>query len=138
MENYVVGFMFSKNKERVVLIRKNRPEWQKGFFNGVGGHIEKDETPIEAMIREFKEEAGILRTDWVNFCIITYKDCVVWFFKCFVEINTLQTDLKSCTDEKVSLCYLYYLPKVIPNLDWIIPLALDPYIDKTISYQVTP
>ncbi len=42
---YVTGFMYSIDRKRVVLIEKINPEWQKGHLNGVGGKIEKDETP---------------------------------------------------------------------------------------------
>ena len=63
MENntiyYVVGFLFNPDMTEVVLIKKNRPDWQKGLLNGVGGKIESGEDPITAMIREFKEETGI-------------------------------------------------------------------------------
>jgi hypothetical protein len=36
---YVVGFAFDTDG-RVALIRKNRPEWQAGRLNGIGGHVE--------------------------------------------------------------------------------------------------
>ena len=37
MTKYVVGFMFSPDKQFVALIRKNRPEWQAGKLNGIAG-----------------------------------------------------------------------------------------------------
>ena len=65
---YVLGFMFSRDLERVLLIRKNRPAFQAGKFNGIGGKIEGTvkplETPLQAMVREFEEEAGQKITDW--------------------------------------------------------------------------
>ena len=39
MTEYVVGFMLSIDGEDVALIRKERPAWQKGRLNGIGGHI---------------------------------------------------------------------------------------------------
>jgi 8-oxo-dGTP pyrophosphatase MutT (NUDIX family) len=53
---YVVGFLFSEDESRVLLVWKNRPAWQDGKLNGVGGKIEAGETPLQAMEREFKEE----------------------------------------------------------------------------------
>jgi len=53
---YVVGFLFSEDQSRVLLVWKNRPAWQNGKLNGVGGKIEAGETPLQAMEREFKEE----------------------------------------------------------------------------------
>ncbi len=55
-DRYVVGFVFSKDLSRVLLVLKNRPAWQNGKFNGIGGKIEADETAFEAMNREFVEE----------------------------------------------------------------------------------
>lgn len=56
-KEYCVGFAFYKDK--VVLIKKNRPDFQKGKLNGIGGSLEGDEDPVSAMVREFKEETGI-------------------------------------------------------------------------------
>ena len=64
MTDYVVGFAFNstQNFNSVVLINKNRPDWQAGKYNGIGGHIEPGETTYEAITREFDEEAGV----WTN------------------------------------------------------------------------
>ena len=59
VKRYVVGFLLNYDRTQVVLIRKNRPAWQAGHLNGVGGKIEMGETPIEAMTREFEEETGL-------------------------------------------------------------------------------
>ena len=56
MKKYVVGFLFQGDK--VALIQKNRPAWQKGKLNGIGGHIEENETPLSTVDREFFEELG--------------------------------------------------------------------------------
>lgn len=63
-ERFVVGFVFSKNPERILLVLKNRPAWQSGKFNGIGGKIENFETPLEAMNREFVEETYF--SGWLN------------------------------------------------------------------------
>lgn len=57
MKQYVLGFALYQTK--ILLILKARPEFQKGFLNGVGGSIEVGETPEKAMAREFKEETNI-------------------------------------------------------------------------------
>lgn len=53
---YVLGFLFSEDGSRVLLIWKNRPAWQAGKLNGIGGKIEDGEQPLDAMKREFVEE----------------------------------------------------------------------------------
>jgi 8-oxo-dGTP diphosphatase len=72
MKNYVVGFMFCKEVDKIVLIKKNRPQWQKDQWNGVGGHIESYEKPMDAMIREFREESGVNCDEWNNFLTRMY------------------------------------------------------------------
>ncbi|MCL4365845.1 NUDIX domain-containing protein, partial [Patescibacteria group bacterium] len=44
------------NKEYKVLLHKHK---KHGFWLGIGGHIEKDENPVEAVLREVKEEANL-------------------------------------------------------------------------------
>lgn len=53
---YVLGLLFSEDASRVLLVWKNRPAWQNGKLNGIGGKIEPGETPLQAMDREFVEE----------------------------------------------------------------------------------
>lgn len=57
--SYVLGFLFNPYTTRVTMIRKTRPEWQKGKLNGIGGKIKHDESPMDAMVREFEEETGL-------------------------------------------------------------------------------
>src|SRR6185312_11540722 len=58
MTVFVLGFAFHKN--HVALIHKVRgPKPVINKFNGIGGHVEKGETALRAMEREFAEEAGL-------------------------------------------------------------------------------
>lgn len=129
MSDYVVGFLFSQHRSAVVLIRKNKPEWQAGRFNGVGGKIEHGETPIEAMKREFEEEAGVLISDWAPFITLSFSNGVrVYFFRHILS-DDHTCHIKSQTDEKVYWCAMLpsgYVPgkDMLPNLKWLIPMAL--------------
>lgn len=58
-EKICCSILFTSNLVYVWLMEKNKPEWQKGSLNGLGGKIEEGETIIEAGIRELKEEGGI-------------------------------------------------------------------------------
>ena len=55
---YVLAFAFDLTGQ-VALIKKNRPDWQRGRLNGIGGKIEDGELPSMAMAREFEEETGV-------------------------------------------------------------------------------
>jgi len=127
MKKYVLGFLFSEDKKAVVLIKKNRPDWQKGLWNGVGGHIEKNELPISAFIREFKEETGVLLSDnqVSSFGVMRFKSAEVFLFRAFN--SKLLCNVKTTTDETIRIFYLdsYEVrSKSIYNLSWLIPMAL--------------
>lgn len=119
---WVVGFLFRKNKE-VALISKTHPAWQKGKLNGVGGKVNEGELPLEAMQREFLEEAGAKVSEWREFVLLRLQDGDVHFFSAHGDYA-----IQSMTEEKVAwhaLADIGSLP-VISNLAWLIPLALDP------------
>lgn len=54
------------------MVKKARPAWQAGKLNGLGGRVEEGETPVDAMVREFREESGIHTKpkDWKLFAIM--------------------------------------------------------------------
>jgi 8-oxo-dGTP diphosphatase len=126
---YVVGFLFKEIEvkfffmtvmENVALIEKNRPAWQKGKYNGIGGHIEKGETPAQAMKREFFEEAGVSIDSWEQYCTVYYTDAIIHFFRAFGNY-----EIETKTDERVFWKPIDKLgDNIIPNLHWLIPLAL--------------
>lgn len=69
MRQYVLGFQVSPKLDQILLIQKARPDWQAGRLNGIGGHVEPGETPIQAMVREFAEETpwGSEAEDWTHY-----------------------------------------------------------------------
>ena len=137
MIRYVVGFLFNKDKSKVVLIEKNRPEWQKGYSNGVGGKIEEGETPEMAMVREFEEEAGLKIETWTSFCEIkdVNENYVVHFF---YAIHEPIDDVESKTDEKLKIVNVYdlYFEQVIENLRWLIPMCLDRHHGYSTTFSI--
>lgn len=130
MVEYVVGFLHSEDKSLVVLIKKQRPKWQNGRLNGVGGHIEPGETPLVAMRREFKEEAGLRIDDWELAVKMTALAWRVYFFTACGPV----CDALTQTDEDLRLVSLgYEWPlNILPNLRWLIPLCLDSDIVKPV------
>jgi len=45
--------------DRVLLVQKDRPAWQKGCLNLLGGKVEPGEAELDTAIRELKEESGL-------------------------------------------------------------------------------
>lgn len=133
MREWVVGFLLDDTAERVVLIRKNRPEWQKGKLNGVGGKVEPGEQVIAAMHREFKEETGFgtegWSTGWDRFASLTWEGGIVHFFRMFVSFPVLSL-CRTVTDESIEIHRIYprhgeaqWRESATPNLLWLVPLA---------------
>ncbi len=123
MNKYVLGFLFDKNREQVLLIKKNRPEWQYGLLNGIGGKVEDNELPIDAMCREFSEETDYeIPTVWYNFGKLSGEGFEISLFSATTSNNLKEIGPK--TDEKLQVCKVKNLPKnTITNLHWIIPMA---------------
>jgi 8-oxo-dGTP diphosphatase len=128
MKSYVLGFMFSNSKQCVCLIKKKRPAWQANKLNGVGGHIEPNhKNAIDAVVREFKEETGVETTqeDWSFFAHMSTDNEEVFVFRSFTD-NVV--NVRTMTDEEVVVSLVkddYDFYQRIPNLNWLIPLALD-------------
>lgn len=127
---YIVGFMF--NNDSVALIRKSKPEWQYGFLNGIGGKVNDKESPLNAMIREFEEETGYktFRHQWRSFCLMggTSKNGEKFYVDFFCTTGDL-SKLISVEKETIEIHnvkdVLSGKEKIISNLYWLIPLALD-------------
>lgn len=128
MKEYVLGFAFEG--QYVLLIRKNKPEWQEGKLNGIGGKIEDfDSCPEEAMVREFWEECGVktFKSDWHKVGEMGDDET----FKVHV-FSTREVELdhtKSMTDELVGQFFIYDaklgLLNSVSNIPWLVSMCLD-------------
>lgn len=142
MKEYVVGFIFDKDKNQVLLVEKKRPEWQKGCYNGVGGLIEPDETIRQAMVRECKEECGLDVKDWKYLAMVSCPNITLYYFKSFLDLEYM-SKFQSCTDETIIMCHLYnysknyFLVKMVQPSSWLLLAALDGCVsDFEIDYKV--
>lgn len=140
MKEYVAGFLFDEDRRHVLLILKNRPDWQKGRWNGIGGRIEDGETPLGAMRREFTEETGLIVNDWNKFAVLT--DARGWAISFFWAIGDVWA-AQQVTDEvprAFDLCSDdlrgINLINIIPNLRWLIPMALSMPLERCEQFVV--
>jgi 8-oxo-dGTP diphosphatase len=131
-QEWVVGFLFDESSERVVLVRKNRPAWQAGLLNGVGGKVEAVESPEAAMRREFAEEAGVDIGGWEHFVSLEWEEGTVHFYRRRGPMWLLEM-CETQTDEEVEQHLIHELAvpaargQVTPNLLWLVPLAAHRY-----------
>jgi len=139
-KEYVLGFAFDKLRENVVLIEKNRPEWQKDKHNGVGGKVEEiDNSPVHAMVREFKEETGCNTTidDWNHFAIMSCENDImggsstIYSFRAFLDSESLNqcTTMESERVIKVEIFSALQELKLINKVRYLIPMALENDLD---------
>lgn len=136
MIRYVCGFMISPDKKLVALIHKQKPKWQRGFWNGIGGKVEpEDESDNHAMSREFHQEAGVSVSPYSWTEIVTLRgddwECVFYY-----KISPLVITCKTMEKEEVKIHFTNNLPgKVIFNLNWLIPLAIDDNVMKPLGIR---
>lgn len=126
MKQYVLGFMYTPT--RVVLIEKNRPNWQAGFLNGIGGHVEDGESWYQAMVREFREETGAYYEGWKYFAKLkgNFGEVIVYS----AEVTDERLDMMSLstkTDEKIKIIKLADLmqEKMLDSARWLVCMAIE-------------
>lgn len=143
---YAVGFVFNEVFDQVVLIRKNRPTWQAGLLNGLGGKHEAPEAIEDTVAREVEEEAGIPTTgrQWAEFLVLNEYEhhdlvAVVHFF--WISIGDPQ-DLVTpgLTDEEVGYYRVEDLAdagrlRTTPNLPWLLRMAIDTATNPRYSFR---
>ena len=102
MIRYVCGFIISTDLKKVALIEKNRPKWQQGYLNGIGGKIENSESIYDAVAREFQEETGCNTNtnDWIYFDSIINNEFELYFL---YFISNKIYDVLTITDEIVNV-----------------------------------
>lgn len=135
---YVCGFAFhggTTTTPKVVLICKVKPDWQKGKLNGVGGKIEKGESPEQAMEREFFEEAGVRIFSWEVFARMDFPKAEVVFLRCWEPVAALaktQTVWSEAVQANITETIEHRKVRgideipdggIVPNLRWAIPMA---------------
>ncbi len=137
IQKYTLGFLFNKELTKVLLIHKQRPMWQKGMVNGLGGKFENQESALECIAREVKEETDILiePKKWVKFAELHSS-------KFAVEVLTAiysgpETDAIDNEDQRVEWFDVKHLPKnIMTNLAWLIPLAQEKIEERNINLVI--
>ncbi len=138
----VLGFVFDEKGYFTLLIRKNKPAFLAGMWNGLGGKIEdEDAGSKDAIAREVEEEAGVVipRKEWSVFGMMhEHGSHKVHLLRAFVPWKVLEAAEMKETEELTitPIDRAVSTLNVVPNLRWLIPLALDKTVNNAdIMYQ---
>lgn len=150
---YSCGFLINKDNNLVALVRKEKPTWQHGLLNGIGGKIEEGESPTICMVREFREEAlnplyHGEEIKWDRFASIR-GNCRerqpgnegvfrVHFFRAFASLTMLRMNLRTNTSEQIIVESISNLnaQNCIPNVPWLLRMALDIDLDAAEGFEI--
>lgn len=105
MLKYTICFI--KRGDEILLLNREKSSWM-GSWNGVGGKLEKGETPSDCILREIREETGIIVED------ITFKGTVTW------NVDARYTNGMYAFVAEVPVSYQYTTPIKTDEgiLDW--------------------
>lgn len=104
----VVGII-TDNKE-ILLLRKNNPDWQRGLYNGIGGKVELNTTPLETIIKKCQEELGANISNWIELdSEISSSGIEIVYFLTTLNEGEIKK-LQSQTDERAELFSINNLP----------------------------
>lgn len=133
---YTCAFAFCE--ESVLLVRKAKPEWQKGLLNGIGGKVEPGESVLEATVREFKEETELWQEEanpqifhamlWQDY--ESHTDWPLVYFSAWEISRQAMSQAVKDTMLGVEPCVIMPLGKIpnqrhamMPNLPFLISMA---------------
>jgi 8-oxo-dGTP pyrophosphatase MutT (NUDIX family) len=131
MQEYVVinasPLGVKDNGDAKLLVLKNRPEWQAGRLNLIGGKVEPGETHEDAARRELLEETGLTpfyMSDILLMGTIQCPDAVIYCYNTWVD-ETQPLKPQEGETEKVAWFQWYEVlhdTRLMPNLRVVLPL----------------
>ena len=140
-EKYTVAFIFNTTMSKVLLVHKQKPEWQLGKVNGIGGKYEEGETGEQCIQRETREESNldIPEAAWLRVGTMRLTSGNVGVYAARYEGNL--SDAVKNHHEEVEWFGIDSLPEnAISNLHWLVPLTLkklegtDSFVRFTVDY----
>ena len=108
-----------KKDNGILLMRRFNTGWNDGKYALMGGHVEDMENPVDAVIREAREELGLnLKEENLKFKMImpVYPDHIYIYFECeSFEGEPINNEPSECDD--VRFFDIEKLPKNLIDAD---------------------
>lgn len=113
-------------KENILLILKEKPDWQKGRLNLPGGKIQENESILDCAVRELKEETGL---DAVGSATLMGQIVGDGYIVYCVKVPVFQELLTDWQTEEGIFAWMDWLEVkdsklILPNLRIIVPLMV--------------
>lgn len=147
MTEYAIGFARrlagqTTKKTRLVLIQRTKDDWQKGFVNLPGGHVEEGESPVDAACREVEEETGLICIPQMSFKVgeIIVHDALIHVVVCkypsLVKGKGLQKPVTKAPEEgniiQLRWDEIKNRKELMPQLRIIMPLCMTETVGWTL------
>ena len=143
----VLAYIEKDNSYLMLLRNKKKHDINANKWIGVGGHLEKEETPEDALIREIKEETGLDVISYSKKGLIHFNyDDISELMHLYV-VNSFKGELIECDEgtlKWIKKCDLFSLElwegdkiflKNLLNNEPYFELELNYLKDKLISYR---
>lgn len=126
MKPYASIVIIETTQNKILLLKRSEtaPEYP-GLWNLPGGHIEGDETPLEAAFREVQEETDLWLGSTENTdCLVTIRGVVVFHVPIYIAPSVLEdAEATPVTLNEESSEYRWLAPK--NALDYLLVPASD-------------
>lgn len=143
----VLAYIEKDNSYLMLLRNKKKHDINANKWIGVGGHLEKEETPEDALIREIKEETGLDVISYSKKGLIHFNYDDIFELMHLYVVNDFKGELIECDEgtlKWIKKCDLFslelwegdkiFLKKLINNEPYF-ELELNYLKDKLISYK---
>lgn len=108
---------YIRRGDEILFIHKGGNDLNTGIFLGIGGHLEKGESPVDGIVREIEEETGIRKDELANLimrAVITFINPVYGDEYIHLFEADYTGDLASGKDPALNVCdegELKWIPK---------------------------
>jgi 8-oxo-dGTP diphosphatase len=150
------GFSFSPDLARVVLITNHTKNPQLLWHDkmmGLGGKLEGTESPLDCMVREFREESGVQTRpeDWSRYCLLagtnqSRSGAIKFRVYCYYHVGDAYKLVRSAEPDKHVKAYLVanlyggLRSLMYSNAQWLLTMALTLATGqekRALGYEVT-
>ena len=137
METTVQVYLKKDNSYLLLYRNKKKNDMSEGKWMGVGGHLEKGETPNQALIREVKEETNLDVTSFRYVAKLLFVNDDYQEIMHLYKVDGVEGELKECIEGD-----LRYIPKeMIYSLNmwegdkYFLDRLDDNYFELTLIYK---